>query len=101
MMLAVFFLATPALAFPALVSTERQTPIGVQDHSQGYKFDPLLHLPGTSPYFDAVGFGLEHTAPVGCNVTAASYIVRHGAIYAVSSWLKTRNKTADAWSPER
>jgi len=51
-------------------------------HSQSYHFDPLYHLPGTSPYFDAVGFGLEHAAPDGCNVTAASYLIRHGAIYA-------------------
>ena len=53
-----------------------------QDHSQGYKFDPLIHLPGISPYFDAIGFGLEHKAPLGCKVTAASYLVRHAAIYA-------------------
>ena len=59
-----------------------QTPIEPLDHSQGYKFDPLLHLPGVSPYFDAVGFGLKHRAPYGCNVTAASYLVRHAAIYA-------------------
>jgi hypothetical protein len=85
-MLATFLLATPALALPSFFSSQsqQQSPIGVQEHSQGYKFDPLLHLPGTSPYFDAVGFGLKHKAPVGCNVTAASYIVRHGAIYAVS-----------------
>ncbi|KAI5201226.1 hypothetical protein AUEXF2481DRAFT_3815 [Aureobasidium subglaciale EXF-2481] len=105
-MLAVLLLAAPALAFPALVSTEGQTPIGVQDHSQGYKFDPLLHLPGTSPYFDAVGFGLEHTAPVGCNITAASYIVRHGAIYAnddeyeeyIKPFLFRLEKHRDGWS---
>jgi hypothetical protein len=30
----------------------------------------------------AVGFGLEHTAPLGCKVTAASYLVRHASIYA-------------------
>jgi broad specificity phosphatase PhoE len=83
-MLATFLLVTPALALPSLLSshTQQQTPIQPQDHSQGYKFDPLLHLPGTSPYFDAVGFGLKHKAPTGCNVTAASYIVRHGAIYS-------------------
>lgn len=52
------------------------------DHSQGYKFDPLLHLPGISPYFDAVGFGLDHAAPFECEVTAASYLIRHAAIYA-------------------
>lgn len=75
-------LATPALAFPAFFNSKQQQPIQPLDHSQGYQFDPLLHLPGISPYFDAVGFGLEHSAPSGCNITAASYIVRHGAIYA-------------------
>jgi len=52
------------------------------DHSQGYQFDELLHLPGISPYFDALGFGLEHRVPDGCNVIAASYLIRHAAIYA-------------------
>lgn len=59
-----------------------QQPLQPLDHSQGYQFDPLLHLPGTSPYFDAVGFGLEHRAPEGCTVNSASYLIRHGAIYA-------------------
>ncbi|KAF1361465.1 histidine acid phosphatase-like protein [Lizonia empirigonia] len=77
-----FLLTTPALAVPFFSNDQAQLPIQPLDHSQGYTFDPLLHLPGISPYFDAVGFGLEHTAPSGCNVTAASYIVRHGAIYA-------------------
>jgi hypothetical protein len=83
-MLTTFLLVSPALALPSLFSSHvsQQAPIQVQEHSQGYKFDPLLHLPGTSPYFDAVGFGLKHKAPPGCNITAASYIVRHGAIYA-------------------
>jgi broad specificity phosphatase PhoE len=80
-MFSIFLLATPALALPSFFSSQ-QNPLQPKDHSQGYQFDPLLHLPGTSPYFDAVGFGLEHKAPTGCNVTAASYIVRHGAIYA-------------------
>ncbi|KAJ4363861.1 hypothetical protein N0V95_000930 [Ascochyta clinopodiicola] len=75
-------LATPVLAVPTFFNDQAQAPIQPLDHSQGYTFDPLLHLPGISPYFDAVGFGLEHTAPPGCNVTAASYIIRHGAIYA-------------------
>lgn len=66
------------LAYPA---SQFQVPLQPQDHSQGYEFDPLLHLPGISPYFDAVGFGLEHTAPEGCRVTAASYLIRHAAIY--------------------
>jgi len=30
----------------------------------------------------AIGFGLEHTPPPGCKVTAASYLVRHAALYA-------------------
>ncbi|KAJ9629133.1 hypothetical protein H2204_008922 [Knufia peltigerae] len=76
-----------AAAFPtpppsSSSSSSQQVPITVQDHTQGYKFDELLHLPGISPYFDAVGFGLEHTAPVGCKVTAASYLIRHAAIYS-------------------
>ncbi|KAF2452136.1 histidine acid phosphatase-like protein [Karstenula rhodostoma CBS 690.94] len=71
-----------AVAVPDFSGQQAQIPIQPQDHSQGYQFDPLLHLPGISPYFDAVGFGLEHRAPEGCNVTAASYLVRHGAIYA-------------------
>jgi hypothetical protein len=79
-MRATLLLATPALALPSFFSSNaQQAPIHAEEHSQGYKFDPLLHLPGTSPYFDAVGFGLKHKAPPGCNITAASYIVRHGA----------------------
>ncbi|KAF2127718.1 histidine acid phosphatase-like protein [Dothidotthia symphoricarpi CBS 119687] len=73
-------LAAPASALPAFFST--QTPLQPLGHSQGYKFDALHHLPGISPYFDAIGFGLDHNAPVGCEVTAVSYIIRHGAIYA-------------------
>ena len=91
-MLTALLLATPALALPAFFSSQ-QAPIHAEDHSQGYKFDPLLHLPGTSPYFDAVGFGLKHKPPAGCNVTAASYIIRHGAIYAVSLTLPSTDIT--------
>ncbi|OCT50847.1 histidine acid phosphatase [Cladophialophora carrionii] len=72
------YLASYVAALPVYPA---QSPI-LLDHTQGYKFDPLLHLPGISPYFDAVGFGLEHAAPPGCTVTAASYLVRHAAIYA-------------------
>lgn len=77
-------LAAQAAAMPAFTQpqAQQQQPLRPLDHSQGYSFDPLMHLPGISPYFDAVGFGLEHKAPAGCNVTAASYIIRHGAIYA-------------------
>jgi hypothetical protein len=59
-----------------------QIPLLPQSHTQDYKFDPLLHLPGISPYFDAIGAGLKHKAPTHCQVTAASYLVRHAAIYA-------------------
>ncbi|KAL2074657.1 hypothetical protein VTL71DRAFT_8436 [Oculimacula yallundae] len=59
-----------------------QIPLLPQSHTQGYKFDPLLHLPGISPYFDAVGFGLDHSPPRHCSVTATSYLIRHAAIYA-------------------
>ncbi|TVY90407.1 Acid phosphatase [Lachnellula willkommii] len=59
-----------------------QIPLFPQSHTQGYEFDPLLHLPGISPYFDAIGAGLNHGAPQHCEVTAASYLIRHAAIYA-------------------
>lgn len=74
--------AAIAAAAPPSLQQQQQQPLQPYDHSQGYKFDALLHLPGTSPYFDAVGFGLEHKAPQGCKVNAASYLIRHGAIYA-------------------
>ncbi|KAH7212070.1 histidine phosphatase superfamily [Fusarium oxysporum] len=75
--------AIAAAALPAIaVASVIQQPIDSFDHTQGYQFDPLLHLPGISPYFDAVGFGLSHAAPEGCTVTAASYLIRHAAIYA-------------------
>ncbi|KAL3419685.1 histidine acid phosphatase [Phlyctema vagabunda] len=62
--------------------TSLQIPFFPQEHSQDYRFDALLHLPGISPYFDAVGSGLKHRAPLNCDVTAASYLIRHAAIYA-------------------
>lgn len=72
--------AAACLAFPIVSAS--QIPLLPQSHTQDYKFDPLLHLPGISPYFDAIGAGLNHRAPRGCEVTAASYLVRHAAIYA-------------------
>lgn len=73
---ALSILTLSSLASPA------QIPIHEESHTEGYKFDALLHLPGISPYFDAVGSGLNHAAPRGCEVTAASYLIRHAAIYA-------------------
>ena len=64
------------------LSTQAQIPLLPASHTEGYKFDPLLHLPGISPYFDAVGSGLDHGPPRFCEVTAASYLIRHAAIYA-------------------
>jgi acid phosphatase len=44
-----------------------------------YSFDPLEHLAGIAPYFeDPV---LDPKAPQGCNVTRASMLVRHAAIF--------------------
>ncbi|KAH7079287.1 histidine phosphatase superfamily [Paraphoma chrysanthemicola] len=43
-------------------------------------FDPLQHLAGISPYFEDPL--LESKAPQGCNVTRASMLIRHAAIYA-------------------
>lgn len=72
------------LAFIAFVhlTLAIQIPLHSRSHTEDYEFDPLLHLPGISPYFDAIGFGLDHTAPRQCHVTAASYLIRHAAIYA-------------------
>lgn len=33
-------------------------------------------------FIEAVGFGLDHRAPRGCKVTAASFLVRHASLYA-------------------
>ncbi|KAM5353121.1 hypothetical protein ACJZ2D_016994 [Fusarium nematophilum] len=71
-----------AISLASTLASALQQPIQASDHSQGYQFDALLHLPGISPYFDAVGFGLSHAAPEGCTVNAASYLIRHAAIYA-------------------
>jgi hypothetical protein len=70
------------LAHLILPASTTQIPLVPQSHTEGYKFNALLHLPGISPYFDAIGSGLDHAAPQGCEVTAASYLVRHAAIYA-------------------
>ena len=72
--IALYIYETTAFAF--------QIPLRPESHTQGYEFDALLHLPGISPYFDAVGSQLSHAAPQDCEVTAASYLVRHAAIYA-------------------
>jgi hypothetical protein len=69
---------SPLFVGPAISA---QSPFRPQSHTQDYKFDALLHLPGISPYFDAIGSGLDHAAPRHCEVIAASYLIRHAAIY--------------------
>lgn len=98
--IALLVLACSQLISPA-TSAAAQVPLFPASHTEGYKFDPLLHLPGISPYFDAVGFGLDHEAPRDCEVTAASYLIRHAAIYAndkdyknyIKPWLEKLNST--------
>jgi acid phosphatase len=43
-------------------------------------FDPLRHLAGIAPYFEDPQ--ADPKPPQGCNVTRASYLIRHAAIYA-------------------
>ncbi|KAG9234152.1 histidine phosphatase superfamily [Amylocarpus encephaloides] len=74
--------ASLAVSQFVLPTLSTQFPLFPQSHPEGYQFNPLLHLPGISPYFDAIGSGLDHGAPRYCEVTAASYLVRHAAIYA-------------------
>lgn len=47
-----------------------------------YSFNPLHHLSGIAPYFEPSSPPLDPKPPQGCNVTRASYLVRHAAIYA-------------------
>lgn len=50
-------LSPVAQAWPTNYDAQ-QTPISAQDHTQGYQFDPLLHLPGISPYGLSIQFQL-------------------------------------------
>jgi acid phosphatase len=43
-------------------------------------FDPLTHLAGIAPYFEDPR--LDPQPPQGCNVTRATYLIRHAAIVA-------------------
>lgn len=47
-----------------------------------YSFEPLEHLAGIAPYFEPEDPPLDPHPPQGCNVTRATYLVRHAAIYA-------------------
>jgi len=100
-----------SLAFLAFVhiTYALKLPFLPASHTEGYTFDPLLHLPGISPYFDAIGAGLNHRAPRDCEVTAASYLIRHAAIYAndkdyedyIEPFLKKLNSTVEVNSKKR
>lgn len=50
--------------------------------SASYSFNPLEHLAGVAPYFEPEDPPLDPKPPQGCNVTRATYLVRHAAIYA-------------------
>lgn len=47
-----------------------------------YRFNPLEHSAGIAPYFTPHNPPIQSSPPQGCNVTRASYLVRHAAIYA-------------------
>ncbi|KAF2199626.1 phosphoglycerate mutase-like protein [Delitschia confertaspora ATCC 74209] len=47
-----------------------------------YSFNPLEHLAGIAPYFEPSDPPLDPKPAQGCNVTKASYLIRHAAIYA-------------------
>ncbi|KAF2709630.1 repressible acid phosphatase [Pleomassaria siparia CBS 279.74] len=47
-----------------------------------YTFEPLKHLAGIAPYFEPADPQLDPKPAQGCNVTRASYLVRHAAIFA-------------------
>ena len=71
-----------------------------------YKFDPLEHLAGVTPYFEPSDPPRSPSPPQGCSVSKAAYLVRHAAINAndfdYESYLepftdKLKNTTVD-WS---
>lgn len=39
-------------------------------------------MSGDSPYFNSPGVGLTAAVPTGCEVTRATYLIRHSDIYA-------------------
>lgn len=47
-----------------------------------YSFEPLEHLAGIAPYFEPESPLLDPKPAQGCNVTRATYLVRHAAIFA-------------------
>ncbi|KAL8303096.1 hypothetical protein RB597_005275 [Gaeumannomyces tritici] len=47
-----------------------------------YRFNPLHHLTGISPYFEPLDPPASPGAPQGCTAERAAYLIRHGSIYA-------------------
>ncbi|KAI0313277.1 histidine phosphatase superfamily [Amylostereum chailletii] len=60
-----------------LVHVRRQVPT-----DDTINFNVLHHLSGIAPYFNSPGVGLQPIPPDGCTVESASYLLRHGDIYA-------------------
>ncbi|KAJ5293836.1 hypothetical protein N7508_008657 [Penicillium antarcticum] len=69
-------------------------------------FNPLEHSAGIAPYYTPNDPPLESSPPQGCNVTRASYLVRHAAIYAndfdyetyLEPFVKKLQNTTQNWS---
>lgn len=67
-----------AVILLAASSWAAQSPLGAVEpvldiyaHSQNYSFEPLLHLPGISPYFDVgrnLGIPVEYIANPECRL---------------------------------
>lgn len=74
--------------------------------SSSYHFSPLEHSAGIAPYFLPHDPPLQSSPPQGCNVTSASYLIRHAAIYAndfdfesyLEPFMKKLHNTSQNWS---
>lgn len=70
------------IALSALVGSSQAITQNILYSPDEYQFDPLEHLAGIAPYFSPQDPPLSPAPPQGCNVTRASYLIRHAAIYA-------------------
>lgn len=74
--------------------------------ASSYQFNPLEHSAGIAPYFTPHDPPLHSSPPQGCNVTRASYLIRHAAIYAndfdyetyLEPLVKKLQNTSQDWS---
>lgn len=65
----------------ASAAPSHQTPFnswGQQNGAESLVWDPLEHMSGIAPYHDAPGADLRE--PRGCEISASTYLIRHGAI---------------------